>query len=457
MEKELAKTKQKAEERNWLKSAFLNNISHEIRTPMNGIIGFAEMLKNLNITDERQKNYSDIIISSAYQLLSIVESIIQLSTLDSGEELVNKEKICINDILFKLQNTYLPKAKSQNINLYSKKSLHDSQVYVYTDKTKLYQILDNLVSNSLKFTHKGYIEFGYKLEKGFIQFYVKDTGIGIEKELHEKVFDRFWQADMGPTRKYHGTGIGLTIAKSYIELLGGKIWFTSEVNLGTSIYFAIPYEPVLEDYIPKVDIKPDKKVYWADKSILIAEDEEINYTYLEQLLFETGIKIFHAKNGREAVEYCKTFKIDLVLMDIKMPILNGYEATEEIKKFKPNIPIIAQTAYSNIKDKQKAFKSGCNDFISKPIKHIELIETIEKQILKNKIELELLSGIYYPIAKRKKGNSKIESCPYCGKQHEHDIYTEGHAFSLCENVESLDIEIGDHIIPNTRGYIIKDY
>jgi len=381
---ELIKAKEKAEESNRLKTEFLNNMSHEIRTPMNGIMGFADMLDKPDLSNEKRKYFSKIIQNSSRQLLRIIDDILEISTLETKQEKLNETEFCLNDLLMQLFSIFNLKSKERNIPFYLKKALHDDQSYIVSDKTKLNKILSNLLENALKFTSEGFIEFGYYIKKVNLILYVKDTGIGISPKNHTIVFERFSQEDKDISSKHGGLGLGLSICKENAQLLGGDISLESEKGKGSTFYVTIPYKPArIENDNTKKSLYEIKKS--AEKyTILVAEDEEVNYLYIE-VLFEDEIdgnyKLIHAKNGKEAVEICTIENnIDLVLMDIKMPIMNGHEATEKIKEKYPNLPIIAQTAYSTESDKQLALKHGCDDFISKPINKEKLFGLINKYL-----------------------------------------------------------------------------
>ncbi|MCD4695340.1 MAG: PAS domain S-box protein [Bacteroidales bacterium] len=375
---ELKIAKEKAEESDHLKTVFLQNMSHEVRTPMNGIIGFSEMLKDPDTSDAKRNSYLNIIINSSQQLLSIIQDIITISSIETKQEMASREATSVNDVLLELQTLHNRKAREKGLLISGIKSLPDNEVFIYSDPTKLRQILDNLINNAIKFTPEGSIDFGYNIKDNFIEFYIKDTGIGVDSKLHDKIFSRFWQVEQGTTRSYGGTGLGLSISKGYVELLGGKIWLESELKKGSSFYFTIPYIPVDKTFIRKTTQKYINSVDWNGKSILVAEDEYINFVYLEELLGTTGAKVYYAKNGQEAVDFALSNKLDLILMDIKMPELNGYEATAKIRQEKPELPIIAQTAYVNTEDIEKAKAAGCTDFITKPIRRNDLIKIIEE-------------------------------------------------------------------------------
>jgi len=380
IEIELLQAKEKAEESDRLKSSFLANMSHEIRTPMNGIIGFSNLLSRADLPAEKRLNYSNIVTESCNMLQQIVNDILDISKIEAGQVKIKEEKVDINLIINELSAFHLPATKITDLSLYSIKPLNKTAAIIRTDKTKLYQVLNNLLSNAIKFTDSGYIKFGYEVVNGSLQFFVKDTGIGIPIELQDKIFDSFRQAELELNRSYGGTGLGLAISKRLVNLLGGKIWVESEVGKGSIFYFTIPYQlanPKMEN--TGISKQESYVLDFDPLTILVAEDEEINYLFLEEVLKELKIELIHARNGKEAVELVKSRSdIDLVLMDIKMPVMNGYEATGQIKKFNPDMPVIAQTAYALAGDRVKALNAGCDDYLSKPIKSEDLIKIIHK-------------------------------------------------------------------------------
>lgn len=391
VEEALINAKEKAEEANRLKTEFLNNMSHEIRTPMNGIIGFSEMYSKEGITDEKRKYYSKIVQDSSRQLLRIIDDILEISTLETKQEKIIEGQFCLNDLIKEIFSIFNLKAKERRIPIYIKKELPDKQSEIISDRSKLNKILSNLLENALKFTNEGYVEIGYFVKEENLMLYVKDTGIGISPQNQEIIFERFSQEDKEISKKIGGLGLGLSISKENAKLLGGNITLKSEKGKGSIFYVTIPYKPAQKIIIdstvalsdPYIKTKADETL-----TILVAEDEEVNYLYIEALFEEItdrNIILHHAINGKEAVDLCLNNEIDLVLMDIKMPIMGGLEASEKIKAKFPHLPIIALTAYSAEPDRQLALKHGCDDFISKPINEKKLFEMLNQFISYKKI------------------------------------------------------------------------
>jgi PAS domain S-box-containing protein len=381
---ELLKANEKAEESIRLKTEFLNNMSHEVRTPMNAILGFSQFLSDKNLSPEKRNHFVNIIQKSGNQLLRVIDDILEISQLETKQIKVLEKPVCLNDFLMELFSTFDIKAKENQNSLYVEKNLSDKESTIYTDRSKLHKILCNLLENALKFTKKGSIYFGYKLVKNKIELFVKDTGCGINLEHQKIIFERFLQLNNKTTDNPEGLGLGLSIAKENAELLGGIISVESVKSKGSTFKVSIPYKPV--NIISKPEhIKEHIKETKPENVILIVEDEEVNYLFIEILvtkIFNSNCKILHARDGLEAVNLCKNNEaINLVLMDINMPIMNGYEATKQIRAFNKDIPIIAQTAYSITGDKEKARLAGCNNFITKPISFDTLQRVIKSYLI----------------------------------------------------------------------------
>ena len=381
---ELIKTKVLAEVSDNLKTAFLHNISHEIRTPMNAIVGFSGFLNDPDLDPEKRQHFVDIIVQSSDQLLSIISDIVNIASLEAGQERFIEKEIDINATLILLHEQFLLKANKQNVYFTLKSILPEKDVWIKTDETKLVEVLTNLISNALKFTQQGFVNFGVKINDSELDFFVEDTGLGIPLEMQDEIFKRFRQVETSAARKYGGSGLGLSISKAYVELLGGKMWVKSELGKGSTFYFTIPFVRVQKNTLSEKQFNNNLKIEINEpKTILVAEDDDLNFMLMKELLSDLNINIIRAINGLEAVEICKTnTHIDLVLMDLKMPLMDGYEATKQIKSFMPNLPIIAQTAYFTDLDKNNALACGCNDFISKPIKRELLFSKIEMQFAK---------------------------------------------------------------------------
>ncbi|MBI9053971.1 MAG: response regulator [Bacteroidales bacterium] len=379
---ELKIAKEKAEESDQLKSSFLANMSHEVRTPMNGIMGFSQFLKAPDLDQENKLRYINIINDSCQQLLRIIEDILEISKLETGQIELTFEEFKISEIVNGVYINHVDLCEKKGIRLSLNNEISIERVLL-SDKMKIIQILNNLLNNALKFTHEGKIEIGAIDRNDHVEIYVQDTGIGIENEIKEKIFERFRQAETTMSRTYGGTGLGLAIAKGYIELMNGEIWVDSNIGSGSSFYFKLPFKKVnkLQKELEQNEtIDPDIK--YNEAMVLVAEDEEINFQYIKRVFNGLGIdQVIRAHNGQEAVDICnERSNISLIMMDLKMPILNGFEATKRIKLLNNKIPIVAQTALAIPGDKQKALDAGCDDYISKPIDYDHLLNLIEKYI-----------------------------------------------------------------------------
>ena len=383
MEVELRKAKQKAEESNKLKSEFLANMSHEIRTPMNGIMGFASLLDDDGLSPGSRKNYVQIIQNSTRQLLHIIDEILEVSKLQTRQVKKEDTKLNVNEVLMQCFSEFDRKARDKGLSLYVKKGLPDEAARIYVDGGKLHKIIDNLLENALKFTQQGYVEMGYNRKGNKLEFYVKDTGIGISYNARELIFEQFSQEDKKLSRSTGGLGLGLSIVKGNTELLDGKIRLESERGKGSTFFVEIPYLPVEPELVLMLEKTTESSPERI--TILVTEDEEVNYQYLEILLkkYQPGIKVLHAINGQEAVDICKKYpEIKLVLMDLKMPGMNGLEATRLIKKQNPDLTIIAQTAYTSLENQEEAKAAGCVAFLRKPTRKLDLFKVLDKYLKK---------------------------------------------------------------------------
>lgn len=376
--------KNKAIESNHLKSEFLHNMSHEIRTPMNGIIGFADMLQEPDITPQKKDFYAKIIKSSSHQLLRIIDDILEISRLETKQVKSYDEEVNLNDLLMEQFSIFSLKANDRQIPLYVKKGLSDKDSTIITDRSKLNKILQNLVENALKFTSSGFVEMGYFVSDKRIHLYVKDTGVGISEENLKMIFERFSQEEKNLSQQQGGLGLGLSISQENAQILGGYISVESNKGEGSTFTVNLPFnQPLIKPLEEKEESTTNKDSF----NILIAEDEEINYLFLETVLQEIdgiNMNITHAFNGQEAVEMYKKNAIDLILMDIKMPVMDGHQATRIIRSLDEKIPIIAQTAYATEVDKIRAKDVGYNDYLTKPISQTTLLKIIDEKIKEKK-------------------------------------------------------------------------
>lgn len=381
--KNLEKALEKATEADRLKTAFLHNVSHEIRTPMNGIMGFADLLKTPDLSYQDMMNYVDVISISGRRMLNTLNQLMDISMLETGQSKMHLSIFNINEELERNLSFFKPEVDNKGMTISFNKNLDDNDALVKTDKEKFNAVIANLIKNSIKYSNKGNIEFGYKLNGKQLIFYVKDEGIGIPPNRQEAIFERFVQADIEDKKAYEGSGLGLSISKSYVEMMEGKIWVESEPGKGSTFYFTLPYSKIQsEPAANKITsdkahiIKPTKKV-----KLLIVEDEEFADAYLTEILNEDYFELLHAYDGVDAVNTSRDNPdLDIILMDIKLPLKDGYTATKEIRKFNTKVKIIAQTAYALSGDKEKTIKAGCDDYISKPIDKTLLLQKINKLV-----------------------------------------------------------------------------
>lgn len=382
----LQRAKDRAVESDNLKTAFLANMSHEIRTPMNSIIGFSELLTRPTISQEKRDVYARMVSDSSKTLLKLIEDIIDIAKIEAGQLSIAKSHTNINGMIHDLLVSYQTIGQQlggASVALSTHCAIKGSDFTILCDSIRVKQVLSNLLSNALKFTQQGQIVFGYLIpNNAAILFFVQDTGIGLSPGNQEIIFDRFRQGDDSTTRQYGGTGLGLAISRKLVELMGGRIWVESELGKGSTFYFTIPLitsSQTEEIHSEAQDIPHLQNL--EGKTLLIAEDEDSNFFFLQEVLAPTRVGILRATNGREALEMIMANdSISLVLMDIQMPVLNGYLATQEIKRLKPNLPVVAQTAYAMAQERVRGLRAGCDDYLSKPINPNDILRVVRNYL-----------------------------------------------------------------------------
>ena len=377
--RQLTRAKEKAEENERLKTIFLQNMSHEIRTPMNGIIGFLSLLKEPDLDPESRDKYIDIVNKSGKRLLTTINNIIEISKIDSRQIEVRTGDVDLIEVTNFYYNFFLPLAKEKKLQLILNTNIPPEKSCIVTDKFILDNILTNLINNALKFTNKGSVEIGNSIAGKNVKFWIKDSGIGIPRDRQKAVFERFVQANLNMTRAHEGSGLGLSIVKAYVEILKGEIWLDSNEGEGTTFTFTIPYIPAEASIKPEEPENLPELLNGEQLKILIAEDDNISFLFIQQLLNLPEITLLRAANGEQVIEMAKNNPdLSLILMDIKMPIVNGIDATKSIREFNPHVPIIAQSAYTFSGEQEQALAAGCNDYLTKPINKNRLLGLIRK-------------------------------------------------------------------------------
>ena len=362
--KQLHEAKDRAEESNLLKTLFLQNLSHEIRTPLNGIVGFADLLTESHISEKSKRRYVKVITESSQKLLRTVSDVLDISRIQSNQIEYHEEEINLENFLNEILNESRTEIEEKGLKLLSEIKLEEQQTHVVSDKSKITRVLRHLLNNAIKFTSKGFIKIKCNVQQDRLLFEIQDTGIGIETDNPDELFEHFRQLTPETSQLFGGAGIGLSICKGFVEALKGKIWFTSVKNEGSVFSFFIPFHPVQKHGVIEPSMAHQNPSLYK---ILIAEDEEINFMYLEALLKDTSTELIHVSNGAEALYTVQNSTVDLVLMDLQMPVMGGIEATRKIKQFNPDLPIIMQTAFCETSDQLAAKEAGCDDFFSKPI------------------------------------------------------------------------------------------
>jgi PAS domain S-box-containing protein len=389
-ESNLKLAKEKAEESDKLKSAFLANMSHEIRTPMNAILGFSELLKTEHITKEERDEYINIIRNKGNELLLIINDIIDISKIEAGDVRIVPEFFSVKDFMMEIYQQF-----SGEKNIMNKEQVQfrlnidkDQEPIIFTDRSRLKQVFNNLVQNAFKFTYEGFVEIGFEpASETSIRFFVSDTGIGIPEDKQDVIFERFRQVDESISSQYGGTGLGLAISKNLTVLLGGNISVHSKPGHGSTFYVDMPLKSLQVKEFKRKVVSPETTSPYGmpdlnGSLILVAEDDSSNYLFIESFLKQVNAKVLWARDGLQAVDLFKNHKsIKLVLMDIRMPHMNGIEAAREIRRINTETPLIALTAYAFTNDREKSLEAGCNEYLSKPVKLDTLIETLNKYLL----------------------------------------------------------------------------
>ncbi len=385
-EEELLAAKAQAEESDRLKSAFLANISHEIRTPMNGILGFSELLKKPDLSGEEHSEYVDLIHKSGKRMLSLINDLIDISRIEAGETTLHIHKTSVNQLMRELAQFFKPKFDEKGLRLSCTIGLPDCESTIETDGGKLTQILTNLIQNALKFTEQGVIDVGYSRKGAMLEFYVEDSGIGIAADYIEKIFDRFRQVDNALSHTQEGAGLGLSITKAYVEMMGGSMRVASVVGRGSTFSFTVPYAACDVSEVRLQELSVVERVEPLPlMTFVVAEDDNVSRLLLLRMLGDDKVTVFTAGNGIEAVELVKQHpEVNLVIMDIKMPVMNGFEAARIIKEVRPDLPVIAQTGFTSNEERNRAIATGFDGFINKPVCRNEL-HSMMKELLKSRV------------------------------------------------------------------------
>jgi signal transduction histidine kinase/ActR/RegA family two-component response regulator len=386
---ELVDAMKKVMESDQLKSAFLANMSHEIRTPMNAILGFSSLLNEPEVTEKEKEEFIKIIMKNGESLLVLINDIIEMSKIQSNQLDINNKQVNVTEILEELLVSFRLQAKPKGIALIMDVGIWRDRLICSLDSVRFKQILSNLINNSIKFTEKGFVKFGVKAKnKDFVTFYVQDTGIGIPEEAGNSIFERFLKIESMETKFYEGVGLGLSICNSLVKAMGGKIWYESKLGQGTSFYFNIPSCDKDNIAMPGNKEKDGHEKHEVpnleDRHIMIVEDERNNYQLLLVYLQRTKATLTWARNGLEAIEYYKNNNhFDLILMDLKMPFMDGIEAARIIRQINPMQPIVAQTAFAYKEDKEEFLKNELDGFLEKPVSRGALMNILNKVFKSN--------------------------------------------------------------------------
>ncbi len=384
-QEELIIAKEKAEESDRLKSSFLANMSHEIRTPLNGIFGFADLLKEKDVTESEKEEYAEVIKKSGNRMLNIMNDLVSISKIEAGQMELNKVDTDVNEIMKHLYQLFGIEASQEGLGFHFKGEYTEKPFIVHTDREKLYSVMSNLLKNAIKFTSEGRVEFGYVLNQGagIIEFYVKDTGPGILPEHQHNIFKRFYQTDSKVTNARDGAGLGLAISSAYVEMMGGEIWVDSKPGAGSVFYFTIPVNKVEDqNLVTETEHTVRSRGIMTGATVLIVDDDQISRKYFKTVLADCNVSLLIANNGKEAVDICRKYEnIQLIIMDLRMPVMDGHTATQYIKSFRPNLPVVALTAFALKQEKDK-YGKAFDDYLTKPINADNLRKIVRKYVLK---------------------------------------------------------------------------
>jgi len=379
---ELIETKERAEFGDRLKSRFLANMSHEIRTPLNGILGFSRLLGEPHLSEQERCDYLRSIQESGERMLTIINDLLDTSMIESGDTDVTLDTVRINEILTKVANIYRPLAEKKNLAFDSIPGLPDAESLIVTDKRMLEKTLTSLVDNAVKYTTKGCVAFGYKKNDDLLEFFVRDTGVGIDKAMQGTIFESFRQIELDPASGHEGAGLGLSMSRFFVEKLGGALWVDSTTGKGSTFYFSLPYNPPVNAQEESTSSKTDDfdatgVAFSPEFTVLVVDDDPINRLLLKSVLVRKNATVLLAENGMEAVEeVSRRTDLAVVLMDMKMPVMNGYEATARIRQIRPSLPVIGQSAFASPAEKEAAINAGCKTVVAKPIDFNELLKAI---------------------------------------------------------------------------------
>jgi len=377
---ELIEAKERAEAGSRLKTAFMNNISHELRTPLNGILGFTQLLLEPDLSNEEKVHFQSLLTQSSNRLIGTITNYMDISMIVSGNMAVHMKPTRLSPLFTRIQEKYLSVCSEKKLFFSISLPEGTASLEINTDGELLQKTLEHMLDNAVKFTPKGEICLGLTLIPGSIRFFVRDTGIGVPKEAHQRIFEPFMQEESSLTRGYEGSGLGLSIAAGIVKLLGGETQMESEKGAGSTFSFTLPCE-IIPSSRPSATEPVQAILPVANSVILVAEDDEANLIYFENILRNEGLGVITASNGQDAIDRIHEHpEISLVLMDMKMPLMDGMEATKRIKSIRRELPVVAITAFAMSGDKKKILEAGCDGYLSKPLTKEVLLAKVKEFI-----------------------------------------------------------------------------